>query len=110
MFLVFVEERAPVRIGVPDPIVAIEVQRASDAAIVRIAKQNNATEATIRSSTIKNDAKVQKIFYNNVKELLNIIKIIIILTKLTSKLAKACIMRLSAGALRASVPCAPRLP
>ena len=65
----FAEERAPARSGVPDPIVAIEVQRASDAAIVRIAKQNNATEATIRSSTIKNDAKVQKISYNKVKEL-----------------------------------------
>ena len=46
-----VEERAPVRIGIPDPIVAIEVQRARIVAIVRIAEQFGTTQTAPGSST-----------------------------------------------------------
>ena len=46
-----VEERAPVRIGIRDRIVAIEVQRARIGLIVRIAEQFGATQTALRSST-----------------------------------------------------------
>ena len=51
LFLGFVEERAPVRIGITDPIVAIEVQRACDAAIVSIAQQFGTTQTVHGGST-----------------------------------------------------------
>ena len=57
----FVEERAPVRIGITDTIVAIEVQRAGFVTIVSIAKQFSATETAIEGSTCNSriaDAKV----------------------------------------------------
>jgi len=46
-----VEERAPVRIGITDTIVAIEVQRAGIVTIVSIAKQDSATETAFEGST-----------------------------------------------------------
>lgn len=42
-----VEERASVRIGIRDPIVAIEVQRARIVAIVRIAEQFGTTQTAL---------------------------------------------------------------
>lgn len=51
LFLGFVEERAPVRIGIRDRIVAIEVQRARIVTIVRIAEQFSTTQTAHGSST-----------------------------------------------------------
>ncbi len=50
-FFGIVEERAPVRIGIRDPIVAIEVQRARIVAIVGIAQQFGTTQTALGSST-----------------------------------------------------------
>jgi len=51
IFIGFVEERAPVRIGIRGGIVTIEVRRARIVTIVRIAQQLSATETAFRSST-----------------------------------------------------------
>lgn len=51
IFNYFVEERGPVHIGITDTIVAIDIQRAGIVTIVRIAKQDDATEAAFEEST-----------------------------------------------------------
>ena len=57
----FVEERAPVRIGITDTIVAIEVQRAGIVTIVSIAKQFSATETANEGSTCNSRIAVAKV-------------------------------------------------
>ena len=47
----FVEERAPVRIGITDTIVAIEVQRAGIVAIVSVAQTDRAANGVSEGST-----------------------------------------------------------
>ena len=63
----FVEERAPVRIGIRDIIVAIEVQRARIVTIVGIAQQFSTTETAFRSSTyfIESNAKLHFFCHSN---------------------------------------------
>lgn len=50
-FLIFVEERGPVHIGITDTIVAIGVHRAGIVTIVTVAQQFDATEAAPGEST-----------------------------------------------------------
>jgi len=45
---IFVEERAPVHVGITDPVVAIDIQRAGIAPIVSIAQEDNAPEALLK--------------------------------------------------------------
>lgn len=64
---IFVEERAPVHVGITDPVVAIDIQRAGIAPIVSIAQEDNAPEATSEDSTCfradaEADAKVKTNF------------------------------------------------